>query len=58
MATLDVGEISDTLVLHFGGEYARINAYTLAAVVTGIADAAKAINATVKPRLRTRNCWQ
>lgn len=49
MATLDIGEISDTLVLHFGGEYARINAYTLATAVTGIADAAKAINSAVNP---------
>lgn len=49
MATLDISEISDTLVLHFGSEYARINAYTLAAAVTGIADAAKAVNAAVNP---------
>ena len=37
------------MVLHFGGEPSRINAYTLAATITGIADAAKAVNTSINP---------
>jgi hypothetical protein len=49
VATLDLADVSDTIVLYFGGEAARINAYTLAAAVSGVADAAKAANAIINP---------
>lgn len=49
MATVDIARYEDTLVLHFGTEGARINAYTLATALQGIADAAKAANAIINP---------
>lgn len=39
----------DTIVLHFGGERGRIDAYTLAEVLTAFADMARAISATIEP---------
>jgi hypothetical protein len=47
MTTVDIRRFNDTFVIHFGGEYARINAYTLATALVGIADAAKAANAII-----------
>jgi len=49
MPTIDVGKFEDSFTLHFGGDYSRINAYTLATTLVGIADAAKAANATLNP---------
>jgi hypothetical protein len=49
VSTLDLADVSDSIVLHFAGEASRINAYTLAAAISGIADAAKATNAIVNP---------
>jgi hypothetical protein len=49
MPTLEIGEFSDTMVLYFGGEYSRINAYTLSATLAGITTAAKAANDIVNP---------
>jgi hypothetical protein len=49
MATVDIREFHDTFVIHFGGEYKRLNAYTLATALVGFADAAKAANAATNP---------
>ena len=49
MATLQVREFENTFVIHFGGEFTRVNAYTLASTLVGIADAAKAANAVLNP---------
>lgn len=49
MPTLDVSAFEDSFVIHFGGEFERINAYTLASALVGVADAAKAANAVVNP---------
>lgn len=49
MALVRVEEVDESIVLYFGGEFNRINAYTLASVLTNIADAAKAANATINP---------
>jgi hypothetical protein len=47
--TIDLAEYEDALVIHFGVEGKRINAYTLATVLVGIADAARAANAMINP---------
>lgn len=49
MAELDIRRIEDSFVIHFGGEFGRINAYTLASTLVGIADAAKAANGVLNP---------
>jgi hypothetical protein len=49
MATLQLTRDAETIVVRFGGEQARINAYTLASALQGIADAAKAANAALNP---------
>lgn len=49
MSTVTIGEIENTFVIHFGSDYHRINAYTLASALVGFADAAKAANATINP---------
>lgn len=49
MANLQIEAYGDTLVLYFGSEQRRINAYTLATTLSGIADAARAANATLNP---------
>lgn len=49
MPTVNVGAFEDSFVIHFGGDFSRINAYTLATALTNIADAAKAANATLNP---------
>ena len=49
MSTVTIGDIENTFVIHFGSEYHRINAYTLASALVGFADAAKAANATINP---------
>ena len=49
MATVNIAQFEDTLVLHFHTEGQRINAYTLASTLVAIADAAKAANASLNP---------
>jgi hypothetical protein len=49
VADITIESYGDTLVLFFGTEQKRINAYTLASTLAGIADAAKAANASVNP---------
>jgi hypothetical protein len=49
MNTINIGEIENTFVIHFGADGHRINAYTLASALVGFADAAKAANATINP---------
>jgi hypothetical protein len=49
MATIDISQLEDTLVIHFATEGKRINAYTLASTLVAIADAAKAANASLNP---------
>src|SRR4051794_2736761 len=39
----------DTIVLHFGGSSESIDAYTLAQAISGFADTAYAVNATIDP---------
>ncbi len=47
MATINVAQFEDAFVIHFVTEGQRINAYTLASTLVGIADAAKAANASI-----------
>src|SRR5450759_1197528 len=49
MTTVDVAAFEDSFVIHFGGDFARINAYTLATTLINLADAAKAANASINP---------
>ncbi len=49
MATVNIAQFEDTLVLHFETQGQRINAYTLASTLVSIADAAKAANAALNP---------
>lgn len=49
MNTVDIRKFEDTFIIHFGTEGHRINAYTLASTLVGIADAAKAANTTINP---------
>lgn len=48
-ATLDLSQFEDTFVIHFGSDLPRVNAYTLATTLVGMADAAKAANAALNP---------
>lgn len=49
MNTIEIGEIENTFVIHFGSDFHRINAYTLASALVGFADAAKAANTVINP---------
>ncbi len=49
MATVNIAQLGDTLVLHFETQGRRINAYTLASTLVAIADAAKAANVSLNP---------
>ena len=49
MPTVDIREFEQGFVIHFGGEFTRINAYTLASTLVNIADAARAANAILNP---------
>jgi hypothetical protein len=49
MPSVDVREFEQSFVIYFGGEFARINAYTLATTLINLADAAKAANAIINP---------
>src|SRR5664280_289976 len=44
-----IADFEDTLVIYFGTASPRINAYTLATTLIGLADAAKAANAAINP---------
>jgi hypothetical protein len=47
LPTVNIAEFSDGFVIHFDTEGERINAYTLASTLVGIADAAKAANSNI-----------
>jgi hypothetical protein len=49
LPTIRLSEYQDAFVIHFGGEFTRVNAYTLATTLVGLADAAKAANAVLNP---------
>lgn len=49
MPTLRIASTSETIHVHFGGDANRINAYTLASALVGIADAARAANSAINP---------
>lgn len=49
MNTINVGQFEETFVIHFGSQFRRINAYTLATSLVSIADAAKEANSFVNP---------
>jgi hypothetical protein len=46
---LDISQFENSFVIHFATEDKQINAYTLASTLVGLADAAKAANASVNP---------
>lgn len=47
MATIDLTGIENTIILHFGKEGNRINAYTLASALVALADALKEANGAI-----------
>lgn len=49
MSTIQIGSSENSFLIYFGTESHRLNAYTLASTLVGIADAAKAANATINP---------
>lgn len=49
MRILDISQFENSFVIHFATEDKQINAYTLASTLVGLADAAKAANASVNP---------
>src|SRR5690554_4392198 len=49
MQIINIEEYDDEVVLHFGGERKKINAYTLASSLVSIADAVKAANDVLNP---------
>ncbi|MEM7097587.1 MAG: hypothetical protein AAF541_04950 [Pseudomonadota bacterium] len=49
MPTVDISQFEDSFTIYFGSDYSRINAYTLATTLVGIADAAKAANNNLNP---------
>lgn len=49
MKTVNVKEYEDSFVIHFGGDFRTINAYTLASTLVSLADAAKEANAIINP---------
>lgn len=44
-----VGDFEESIVIHFGTEGQRINAYTLATTIVNLADAARAANFAINP---------
>jgi len=46
---IDIGSYEGSFVLRFGGEFSRINAYTLASTLVSVADAARAANGLINP---------
>src|SRR5690554_1179817 len=49
MQIINIEEYDDEVVLHFGGERKKINAYSLASSLVSIADAVKAANDVLNP---------
>lgn len=49
MSVIDIREYQEQIVLHFGGERKKINAYTLASSLVSIADAVKEANNAINP---------
>lgn len=49
MQIVDVREFEESFVIHFGSEFKRINAYTLASALVSMADAIKEANHIVNP---------
>lgn len=49
MQVINVEEYQESIVIHFGTEAQRINAYTLASTLISLADAAKSANAVINP---------
>lgn len=49
MQILDSREFGDEFVIHFGGEFHRVNAYTFATSLIALADAIRAANYIVNP---------
>jgi hypothetical protein len=49
MQTIDIRQVEDELILYFGCQGGRINAYTLASALVSFADAAKAANNQINP---------
>lgn len=49
MPEINLAEYSEEVVLHFGGEPTRINAYTLASTLVSVADAVKEANSIINP---------
>lgn len=49
MEVINISEYEEEVVIHFGGDRAQINAYTLASTLVSLADAAKEANSIVNP---------
>jgi len=49
MQTIDIRQVENEIVLYFGCQGSRINAYTLASALVSFADAAKAANSQINP---------
>lgn len=49
MPTVSIRQFEESFVVHFGSNFERINAYTLASSLVALADAAKAANAAINP---------
>lgn len=49
MQIINIEEYNEEVVLHFGGERKKINAYTLASTLVSIADAVKEANSVINP---------
>lgn len=49
MDVVNLKEFEESFVIHFGGNFQRINAYTLASTLVSFADAAKSANLVVNP---------
>lgn len=49
MTTINIREFEESFVIHFGSEFHRINAYTLASTLVALADAAKTANLSINP---------
>lgn len=49
MTIINIREFEESFVIHFGTEFHRINAYTLASTLVAFADAAKAANVSINP---------
>ncbi|GAL31218.1 hypothetical protein JCM19239_6603 [Vibrio variabilis] len=52
MEVVNIAEYSDEIVLHFGGERKKINAYTLATSLVSLSDAIKEANAIINQAMK------